>query len=72
MKISRSVIVLLYLSVSCFFAMFFLVMIPHVYVNWIGSSQDFLFFIRENFMIYLKVGGFGVFVGFIFWFFYYR
>lgn len=51
---------------------FFLVMIPHVYVNWIGSGQGFLFFLRENFFIYLKIGGVGAVVGSIFWFFYYR
>lgn len=72
MKLGYSFIVLLYLMVSCFVAMFFLVMIPHVYVNWIGSGQGFLFFLRESFFIYLKVGGVGAVVGFIFWFFYYR
>lgn len=72
MQVSRSIVVLLYLSVSCCLVTVFLVMIPHVYVNWIGSSQGFLNFLRENFMIYLKVGGFGVVVGFIVWFFYYR
>ena len=68
MKLSRPVVVLLYLIMSCFFKVLFLVMISYVYVNWIGSGQGFLIFLRENFVMYLKMGV-GAAVGFIFWFF---
>lgn len=72
MKNGKSIFALMYLCTSCFLALFFMSFIFHVYFHWIGSDQVLMVFVGENIFTYLKIGGVGFSIGFVFWFFYYR
>lgn len=72
MKGSKSVFALVYLCGSYFFALFFMSFIFHTYFHWIGSGQEFSSFLKENALIYFKMGGIGPAAGLVIWLFCYR
>ncbi|CAI1028244.1 Uncharacterised protein [Serratia grimesii] len=69
MKKSRSVILMLYLMCSFFVLLFIVSLLFQTLGYWVNGGENIIFFVKDNFYTYLKVGGVGFFVGFVLWLF---
>ncbi|CAI1055925.1 Uncharacterised protein [Serratia proteamaculans] len=69
MKKIRSVILMLYLICSFFVLLFIMSLLFQTFGYWVNGGGNIIFFVKDNFYLYLKVGIVGFFVGFVLWLF---
>jgi hypothetical protein len=54
----------------CSFVLLFIVSLLFQTLGyWVNGGGNIIFFVKDNFYTYLKVGGVGFFVGFVLWLF---
>jgi len=68
----RSFIILLYLCLSLFIALFIIAMSFSLLGYWVGGGEDIPSFFFDKLFTYFKVALVGILIGLPIWFFYYR